>query len=326
MSKGRGDEITRAIERADRAAAVPVPFIDEVTAEHQTPVEPAGGPRLGSAPAYLIAISGSSMGEMFKLSGSAEILGRAQDATFRILDESVSRQHARFHRIDDKTTIEDMGSRNGTYVNGVRVERQVLRHGDKIQVGASTVLKFSSSQDLLDDAFEREMYRSALRDGLTGVYNKRYFQERFEAEFRFATRHRAPLSLIMLDIDLFKTVNDTYGHLAGDRVLEQLAYRVQGTVRQEDVVARFGGEEFVIICRGTDQAQALALAERIRFAVAALEVAHEGITLKVTVSIGVAGFPDLQATTPEQLIEAADSALYAAKNTGRNRVKTFTRA
>src|SRR4029077_77358 len=112
--------------------------------------------------------------------------------------------------------LEDMGSTNGSHCNGTRVSRQPLSEGDKILLGSTTILKFSY-HDKLDEAFQRQMSESALRDGLTRAYNKRYFSERLESELQYSLRHTAPVSLIFLDIDHFKVINDLHGHQAGDQ-------------------------------------------------------------------------------------------------------------
>src|SRR5690606_26447697 len=125
---------------------------------------------------------------------------------------------------------------NGTFVNGQQVEAQLLKDGDKIQVGTTTILKFSYHDDL-EEQFQRKMYEGALRDGLTKAFNKKYFEDRLQSEVAFALRHGTALSLIMLDLDLFKRINDTYGHLAGDYVLTTFSSSVISTIRKEDVFA-----------------------------------------------------------------------------------------
>jgi two-component system, cell cycle response regulator len=164
------------------------------------------------------------------------------------------------------------------------------------------------------------MYEAALRDGLTKAFNKSYFIERLESELAYAKRHRAPLSLVMFDVDHFKRVNDTYGHLAGDFVLARLGKVTAGAVRVEDVFARYGGEEFAIICRGVELSKAGIFAERLRVLVETTTFDHEGTYLPITVSIGVSGYPELAAETGTHLITGADEALYVAKRGGRNRV------
>ena len=157
--------------------------------------------------------------------------------------------------------VEDMGSTNGTFCNGIKIDRRELADGDKIMVGSSTILKFTY-HDYLDEVFQRQMYESALRDGLTKVFNKKYFTDYLEKEFAFAARHGGPLALIFLDIDYFKKINDTHGHPAGDFVLAELSQMMATLLRTEDVLARFGGEEFTILCRGSDLSGAKIVAER----------------------------------------------------------------
>jgi diguanylate cyclase (GGDEF)-like protein len=215
--------------------------------------------------------------------------------------------------------VEDLQSRNGTFCNGDRIETRPLADGDKIQVGRTTILKFTY-HDNFDDSFQRQMYDSALRDGLTKAFNKRYFDDRLNSEFRFAERHQVPLNLLLLDLDHFKRVNDEHGHIAGDHVLRSFAAAVQDSVRNEDVFARYGGEEFAVITRAISREDARKFGERLRALVEKLEVVHEGTTIPITVSIGIAGLPENQAESPTDLIAAADRALYHAKAEGRNRV------
>src|SRR5260370_13528848 len=126
--------------------------------------------------------------------------------------------------------MEEMSSANGTMVNGQRTDRSLLRDGEKIEIGATTILKFTYS-DELEEAFHNKMYEAALRDGLTQAYNKRHFLDRLTAEMAYARRHGTPLTLLMLDIDHFKNVNDTSGHPAGDYVLATLAPLAMSALR-----------------------------------------------------------------------------------------------
>lgn len=269
--------------------------------------------------ATLTVLTGSATGQMFKINHDL-MIGRAVTASVRVDDDGVSRNHARIRCDEGSVFVEDLKSRNGTYVNGTRVTDPVkLADGDKIQVGRSTILRFGF-QDALDESFHENLLSSALRDGLTKLFNKRYFFDRLDSELKFAQRHETALSLLMLDIDHFKTVNDTHGHLAGDSVLVQLASVLMKAVRNEDVVARFGGEEIAIILRAINVDGAAQMAERVRRLVEQTAAWVQGTELKATVSIGVAGFPSTPVKTPEQLVEAADRALYRAKNAGRNRV------
>jgi diguanylate cyclase (GGDEF)-like protein len=291
---------------------------DDETAMHDLPRETAQ--ETGDRDrAYLIVLAGSNVGEMFKINKDVIVIGRGQGADIQVLDEGISRKHAQIHVRGGDMVVEDLGSRNGTFANGQRITRHTLRDGDKIQVGSTTILKFSY-HDNLDESFQRQMYESALRDGLTKAFNKKYFLDRLESEFRFAKRHRVPLSLILFDIDHFKKINDSSGHIAGDHVLLTLARRVQETIRSEDVFARYGGEEFAVICRAIEVSNAATFAERIRIAVEQFRFQYQSGVIPVTVSLGVAGLPHVEAPEPLALIAAADEALYAAKRGGRNRV------
>jgi diguanylate cyclase (GGDEF)-like protein len=267
----------------------------------------------------LLVLHGSNVGELFRLDEGETYLGRGSTATIRLNDDGVSRKHCRVMQRQGVVMIEDLGSSNGTVINGDHVATKELREGDKIQLGSTTILKFTY-QDHLDETFHQTMTDAALRDGLTRAFNKKYFLDRLETEIAYAKRHRTPLSLIMFDADLFKRVNDTYGHLAGDYVLVRLSKLSMGTVRAEDVFARYGGEEFGVICRGVPLDSAGILAERLRVLVETTTFDHEGHRLPITISLGVAAYPDTPIETAPQLIAAADEALYEAKRTGRNRV------
>src|SRR6185369_7742705 len=206
-SRGRNpfEDTTRTVE-------------SDVTPSEQAPQDP-----------YLIVLAGSGAGEMHKLTKDRTVMGRGEKADIRLIDEGISREHAQVVREaaagaqGHQMVLEDLGSTNGTYCNGTRVsERQALAHGDKILIGSNTILRFSFS-DKLDEMFQRQMSESALRDGLTRTFNKRYLGERLQSEFTYASRHGTPLALIFLDIDHFKKINDVHGHHGGDAVLAELS-------------------------------------------------------------------------------------------------------
>jgi two-component system cell cycle response regulator len=285
-----------------------------VVATSIAPAAPVSGKR-----AQLVVLAGANVGEMYSLFGTLGI-GRGRDADIRIQGDGISRQHARIHVSPAGVVLEDLGSTNGSFVNGERVVDQCpLNDGDKIQLGGTTILKLTY-QDDIDEDFQRQMFESASRDALTQIYNKRFFVERLHSEHAFSIRHRAALSLVMFDIDHFKQINDTYGHLAGDHVLASLAKAVAPMIRSEDVFARYGGEEFVILSRSTDPPSAAVVAERVRAAVEAHSYEYEGTKINVTVSVGVAAAPHNEIRAPEDLVARADKALYEAKRAGRNRV------
>ena len=226
---------------------------DERTQIFEPQASPTGGVKRDRA--YLVVLAGASVGEMYKVEADKTIIGRGQKAQIRLLDDGISREHAQVVVEGNKIFLQDLGSTNGTFCNGLKVDRKELGDGDKILVGSTTILKFTY-HDNLDEIFQKQMYESALRDGLTKAFNKKYFTDRLESELTFAIRHETPLVLVMFDIDHFKKVNDTHGHQAGDLVLSEISTLLTAALRAEDVFARYGGEEFAVICRGTDLAQA----------------------------------------------------------------------
>ena len=290
---------------------------DERTQIFEPQASPTGGVKRDRA--YLVVLAGASVGEMYKVEGEKTVIGRGQKAQIRLLDDGISREHAQVVVEGNKIYLQDLGSTNGTFCNGLKVDRKELADGDKILVGSTTILKFTY-HDNLDEIFQKQMYESALRDGLTKAFNKKYFTDRLESELTFALRHESPLVLVMFDIDHFKKVNDTHGHQAGDLVLSELSTLLTSALRAEDVFARYGGEEFAVICRGTDLSQAQVVGERMRKAVEKHRFTFEGTHIPVTISVGIAGLPDPAVKDATDLVSRADKALYQSKHGGRNRV------
>lgn len=238
---------------------------------------------------YLIVIAGNQVGEMSRIEGQADI-GRDKKAEVTIIDEGISRRHCRARQLPmGKLLVEDLRSTNGTFVNGERVDKQVLDDGDKIQIGSNTVLRYAFT-DGVDEGFQRQMYDSALRDGLTKAFNKRFYTDRMATEFATAKRTGAPLALLMMDIDHFKRLNDNWGHPAGDLVLQTLVEVIGPVLGEDDIFCRYGGEEFTLISH-TGPDEAVALAEKIREAIAEYEFTWVQERLPVTVSVGVACMP-----------------------------------
>jgi diguanylate cyclase (GGDEF)-like protein len=269
----------------------------------------------------LIVMSGNDIGQIHALGESDEAVdvGREEAADIQVLDAEISRRHAslRFDRQLGRYMIRDLDSRNGTRVNGEDLlGERALEVGDKIRLG-STVLRLTRATEP-EAKYARKMYQVALRDGLTGAYNRRYLDERLVAEVAFSRRHRTPLSLLLLDLDHFKQINDEHGHQAGDAVLQRFYELVAAEVRAEDVVGRYGGEEFAVVCRGTPEKSASILAERLRSSVATATFEHDKTHIHVTVSIGIAGLREGGLEHSDALVRAADGALYAAKNAGRD--------
>ncbi|MBL8716636.1 MAG: GGDEF domain-containing protein [Myxococcales bacterium] len=281
--------------------------------------------------AYLTVMAGARAGEMFPLDRDETILGRGPQSTVHLDSDGVSRKHARIVRQGDAFVLEDLGSTNGTFVlaEGVEETRVTFRklcEGDRVQVGTEVILRFNQLDDL-EAQLQQQLYESAVRDPLTRAYNRKHFQERLRSEIAHALRHGAHLSLIILDIDHFKKVNDTWGHPAGDAVLRALASAIMKAIRVEDVFARVGGEEFTLLARGIDLENAIAFAERLRKGIERLAIPWGTGALNITSSMGVAALGELSAELGgpksidgDLLVARADKRLYVAKNSGRNRV------
>ncbi|MEO8503378.1 MAG: GGDEF domain-containing protein [Acidobacteriota bacterium] len=260
------------------------------------------------------------LGTRFRLSSGAAIeIGRSPAAEISLPEVlSVSRAHARLRYENGVVMLEDLKSTNGTLLNDQPLAgRKALNSGDRFQVG-SVHFKFLQERDP-EHAYHEAIYNLVMRDGLTEIYNKRKHDEEAEREFARAARHDRPLSLVIFDLDSFKNVNDSYGHLCGDFVLKQVATLAAELLRPEQVFARVGGEEFAILCPETNLEGALQLAEKLRERFETYEFQYAGFRVPVTCSFGVADRRS-RMRGPQELYEEADRALYVAKHSGRNRV------
>lgn len=267
--------------------------------------------------ACLVVIYGLELGKKFNLTRPQMIIGRSSKADVQIDQEAVSRNHCKILNTGNAVLLRDMGSTNGTYVNDEMIDEYVLRDGDFIKVGRC-IFKFLSGSNI-ENAYHEEIYRLTTVDGLTQIFNRRYFVETLEREIGRALRYRRELSLIMFDVDRFKLVNDTHGHLAGDYVLKHLASVIRARIRREDVLARYGGEEFGIVLPEIDHYNAMQFAEKVRRLIEQADFRFEDVVIPVTVSVGVAS---LQGEVEDVLefVKVADDNLFAAKEAGRNRV------
>ncbi|MCC6748612.1 MAG: GGDEF domain-containing protein [Deltaproteobacteria bacterium] len=299
-----------------------LPDSEEITA-----IPPGGAPAPadGSAPrhAQLLVLSGTHVGKVYPLSQEATLIGRDAEAQIQLMEAGISRKHALIlRRPDGSYELRDAGSRNGTFLSGRRVEAaQPLADGDRVQVGSTSVLKFSYA-DELESRYARQLYDAALRDPLTGAFNRRYLDERLRAELAFSTRHKAPLALLVADVDHLSELNERLGTTATDRLLGQLGALLAQVIRTEDVLARMQGGEFAVLGRNTDVSRAPILAERIRHHVAQHYFLLDATTEQLTVSVGAVAMPEIGAHTAEELLAAADQALRQAKAQGRNCVIT----
>lgn len=277
----------------------------------------------GEAPASpaewaLVAYAGAALGRIFSLPLGESLIGRAPQAQVALLDSEVSRLHARLTLVEGRIELEDLGSTNGTLVNGERLKGiTTLQAGDRLSIGGH-VLKLVAL-DALERAFHETLLDLSTKDPLTGLANRSNALSELQIRFGLSLRYDRPLSLAVCDLDRFKLINDTYGHGAGDFVLRVFGERLLVTLREADLAGRIGGEEFLMILPETDLSGALTFAERLRKAVASAPVPLPGGGLEVFCSLGIAerlaGDQDAG-----QLLARADAALYRAKAGGRNRV------
>jgi two-component system, cell cycle response regulator len=292
-------------------APLPTVLEDDRTAKTMAPVLP---PRDRGV---LMQTGGLEAGKVYSL-GDQVTLGRSTECTFVFDDAGLSRVHARVFRHGSAYSFEDAGSSNGSFLNDERTVRATLRDGDRLRLG-STRLRFQLVDELEENAL-RKVYESSVRDGLTGVFNRRHLDERMAAEIAYARRHATSLSVILFDVDHFKRINDTLGHLTGDEVLKHLVGVFREALRTEDLLARYGGEELVVVARGIEVGNAAQLAERLRRKVQVTPATVGDQKVTATVSAGVASLACCGAEQADAaaLLSVADERLYRAKASGRN--------
>jgi diguanylate cyclase (GGDEF)-like protein len=267
----------------------------------------------------LLRMDGVLAGQVHALGREQFRIGRHPKNNLRTVEGGISRFHACIEWEDDAHVIEDLDSRNGTYVNGSPAVRVKLADGDCIQFGPSVSFRYSLTDATQEELLHR-LFESSTCDGLTGAYNRKHFDERLRAEIAYAKRHNTDLALVLFDIDHFKRINDGHGHQAGDEVLRQVAKAAARRLRTEDVLARFGGEEFAVILRGTTELGAGLVAERLRAQIAALPAVVDGKPVPVTISAGCASLESCPEHSAHELVRMADRRLYQAKHRGRNRI------
>lgn len=267
----------------------------------------------------LTVLTGIDAGKTYDL-GPMTTLGRDLRADIVLDDDAVSRFHARITRLaEGGFLLEDLGSTNGTFMDADPVKRAALTPGARVHLGPHIALRFAAT-DETEDTMQRRLYEASTRDALTGVLNRAALMERLAAEVAFTRRSGAPIWLLMIDVDRFKWVNDTHGHLVGDRLLCALACRAAEVVRVEDVFARFGGDEFVVLSRAVDLEQVQRLAERLRAALRGVAFRVGEQVVSTAVSIGGGALSECARSASEELVALADHRLYVAKMAGRDRV------
>lgn len=289
--------------------------------------------RTGERRPALVFLRGELLAVPIPLERAEVTMGRALDADIRINDSRASRLHARITTEPDADTgetryrLNDLDSTNGTILNGKPIQQAFLQAGDKFEVG-DQLIRFEML-DEIDREFQQQIHRLLVHDELTGLLTSKSFFSELRREAARAEAESMPFCVLMMDIDHFKEVNDTYGHLVGSETLEEVGALIKKSLRAGDVGARFGGEEFAAFLLDADHAQGLVAAERVRSAIEKHEFptvrrgsTEEPRTHHMTISVGVAVFPE-DARDPIQLVEMADSALYRAKRSGRNRVCAY---
>ena len=264
----------------------------------------------------LIQIYGPKLGERYSLDGDIATIGRDLGNNIVLVDESVSRNHAKIERTARGFVLEDLDSTNGSRVNDDSIKSCLLKSGDQLQIG-SFILKYIGSGNV-EAVYHEEIYRMMITDGLTGIANRRKLDEAMENEFLRAKRYGRPLSIAILDADHFKKVNDTHGHIVGDFVLKKLATLFQQNIRREELLGRYGGEEFVVVMPEVDSSGAFQLAEKLRKTVEGTVFKSGEAELPVTISVGVATLGAEESV--KAFLDTADQALYKSKEDGRNRV------
>jgi diguanylate cyclase (GGDEF)-like protein len=281
--------------------------------------EPEQKPLAGEACLVNLHPPGPDIGRRIPLLNLQYIVGRDSEAGFVVSRSSVSRQHARLY-VDDAGNwwVEDLNSTNGTFVNESRIKTTQLADTDQVRFG-DAIYKFLSGSNV-ESAYHEAIHNMAIQDGMTGIHNKRYFSEFLEREIAVCSRHGHPLTLVMFDVDHFKKVNDSHGHLAGDAVLKELAARIRPRIRREDLFARYGGEEFVCVLPSTALPGGIVFAEHLRTLIDERPCRFENLTIPFTISLGVTTLHRETGVDVAALIKRADENLYVAKRGGRNRV------
>jgi two-component system cell cycle response regulator len=272
-----------------------------------------------STEACVVVLAGAKIGQHVVLSERVTEIGRSPRCGLQLDVSSVSRVHAHLEWDGQQHLIVDDGSTNGTYVDQARITRHALRDGDRFECG-NVLLKYIASGNI-EGAYHQELQRLATHDGLTGVVNKAYFNDQLQDAVALTRATPTPITLLVLDLDHFKRVNDDYGHPAGDAALRKTAEIVQGNVSDGQLFGRVGGEEFAVMCPGQELEDGKQLAELIRSTVEGTRYVFDGREIPVTTSVGVAARPAQSDESAEALFSRADARLYEAKSSGRNCVR-----
>lgn len=271
----------------------------------------------------ILVLSGPGVGHFHKVPREGGLIGRDTSVEVSIPDPALAQHHAQLERQKGGGfVLRDLGGRHGVLIDGRRTASRMLADGDRIQLSDETVIRVRYHEgreaELLVSAHE-----PSLRDPLTGVANRRYLLERLEQELGFSRRHGAPFTLLMLDIDFFKRINDEHGQTVGDQALRTVARALHAAVRVEDVLARYGGDEFTVLSRGYDHREGMQFGERLVKAIRDKTIRTGERSLQVTLSAGVASYHRGEPESHMHLIARAETALFRAKHGGRNQVAVW---
>jgi two-component system cell cycle response regulator len=278
-------------------------------------------PKLDERLPYLMIIAGSRVGELHKLTQARTILGRSPDAQIRVNESGISREHVELVVEGGRVTARDLGSTNGTYLNGVRNDVREIGNGDKLSIGSATFLVFMHQGGIEDD-YQRGRFRSAVHDGATPALKQEIFLERLRQEVSFSRRHAAPLSLILWEVDGLPDVARSRGPTVEGLVMSAVAETASRLLQGDDILGRAGPGRFAVACRETPLADARMRAEALRAAIARAPLDVGTTSLLVTASCGVAVCREGGALTSAALMAAAEAALDLARGRGGNRVES----
>ncbi len=274
---------------------------------------------------YLVVFAGKDRGKRYPIDEKLKFIGRGQELDIAIDDERISRVHSSIENKNGKIIVTDCSSTNGTFIDGTKINTIVLSTTAILQIGRTAMkLEFKSDSEIL---YEDNLLLMATRDGLTRLYNRAYFMQRAKEELVFALRLEAPLGVVLMDIDHFKLVNDTHGHLAGDYILQQIGTLIASSVREVDLAGRYGGEEFVVLLRSNVSKSGMQkFGERLRKTIEKHTFLFNKIHIPITISLGYYFGSGARLPNLSDILDRADQALYTAKQSGRNRVEAWKKA
>ena len=283
--------------------------------------EEFGGPEIHSSrpdDACLVKIYPAVVsGSMISLDRDEMLFGRDVSCDYELADDFASRRHAVFKWINGECVLIDQKSMNGTYVNDKKISECVLKPGDQIRIGHN-IFKFLDSDDV-EAVYHEAVFEMMTVDALTKTYNRRYFEDAFSREISRCCRHGRPLGLLLMDIDHFKKINDTHGHLIGDELLAGVCKRISERVRKDEIFARIGGEEFALVVVETRLKELRGIGEEVCEMIRSHPFKTSKGKIDVTISVGLTHILGSVPVTMNDLIEHADENLYKAKREGRNR-------